>query len=192
MTWHIFADSTNFYMFWFFGRIVLHNGLYGMKLHKLCIKFALLRFLLFHMRPIFIHGHGIFFHGGGSLLHKPKFRRGGGQFFWGNFRILLHFYYQILSENFGWLVCLPKGGLSKKGGGPPIYPPPHPRVCTFFQRRKLSKKVSHSALQSREALFLKLPSRKVDTTSCVNLILALYFLHIIMQFSINIFASIKP
>ena len=55
-----------------------------------------------------------FFHGGGSLLHKPKFRK-GGQFFWGNFRILLHFYYQIFSENLGWRVCHPGGGLAKGG-----------------------------------------------------------------------------
>ena len=61
-----------------------------------------------------IHGHGIFFMGVGLYYISQIFGR-GGQFFWGNFRILLHFYYQIFSENLGWGVGHPGlvGRLSK-------------------------------------------------------------------------------
>ena len=53
-----------------------------------------------NLRGCPIHGHGIFFMGVGLYYISQNFGR-GGQFFWGNFRILLHFYYQIFSENLG-------------------------------------------------------------------------------------------
>ena len=67
----------------------------------------------------------------------------GGQFFWGNFRILLHFYYQIFSKNLGWGVCHLGGSTFGRGGGkaietrgdPPTHPHPHVwndlRMCLF-------------------------------------------------------------
>ena len=44
-------------------------------------------------------------------------KEGGGQFFRENFRIVLHFYYQIFSENLGLGFSNPGDGLSKVGGG---------------------------------------------------------------------------
>ena len=62
-----------------------------------------------------IHGHGIFFMGVGLYYISQIFGR-GGQFFWGNFRILLHFYYQIFSKNLGWGVCHLGGSTFGRGG----------------------------------------------------------------------------
>ena len=62
-----------------------------------------------------IPGHGIFFMGVGQYYISLNFGRGGGQFFRGYLRILLHFYYQIFSENLGWGVGHPGGGILKGG-----------------------------------------------------------------------------
>ena len=56
-----------------------------------------------------------FFHGGGSLLHKPKFRK-GGSIFPGEFSVFIAF---LLPNIFGkprMGVCHPGGGLFKRGG----------------------------------------------------------------------------
>ena len=62
-----------------------------------------------------------FFHGGESVLHKPKFRKGGGQIFRRNFRILLHFYYQFFSENLERPGVVHPGGPTFKKGGKAVY-----------------------------------------------------------------------
>ena len=63
----------------------------------------------------FIPGHGIIFMGVGQYNISLNFEKGGGQFFRGNYRISLHFYYQIFSENVGWGFVHP-GVDFQKGG----------------------------------------------------------------------------
>ena len=68
--------------------------------------------------------------GVGLYYISQNFGRGEGQYFWGNFGILLHFYYQIFSENLGWGVCHIGGStFRRRGGGRPSIlggSPPYP------------------------------------------------------------------
>ena len=77
-----------------------------------------------------IRVHEIFFTLVGQYYIRQNFGRGGGQFFRGNFRILLHFYYQFFSENLGGGLFTLVGPLSEgevrpsiPGGRPATHPP---------------------------------------------------------------------
>ena len=96
-----------------------------------------------------------FFHGGGSLLHKPKFRKGGVNFsgvIFGYYCIFITKYFRKTSDR-GYVILV--GPLSEWGvrpsilGGSPPYPPPIPTYV-----RKPSKN-THVPIISKNLAFLE-------------------------------------